>query len=146
AIVAAAGLPEEPLSAIAALASQFLQPRRRRLREVADGLDADGPLDRLQNAPHVMLFARRIDNQVNVVGHEYVSPDQQFLASASNVDRFGQPLATAVGFEERIALVGGKGQLVRVTENIERFAAAGAICPTHDGDGRLSACEVQKLV
>jgi hypothetical protein len=87
--------------------------------QVTKGAASHGLLDRLSNHCNVIYGLPRVNDQVDMFGHENEGPDIDFEADAGGVDRRCQPLAGPLGPHEWIAVVTRESQLVRIARIIE---------------------------
>src|SRR5262249_23035499 len=93
AIVTAARLPEQALGAASALACDLGQPRRRLFAEVLDARSADRFFDGRQDGVDLVDGLAGINDQVNVLGHEHVSPQSEVEGLAGLLDALDEPQA-----------------------------------------------------
>ena len=142
-IKAAARLPEKPLGSLAAPPCNSWQPPGRVFLQIANSLSADRLLDRLAKVSHRVAEASRVDDNVDVFGHENVRPEREVKRRARLVDRLCQPLAGTIRFQKLNSPVTTEGEFVRVTGLVKGLTPTLSLAVIHSGKSSRAGMVVQ---
>ena len=91
--------------------------------QIGHGPLTDGLLDGLEYARDRVVRLSRLDDQVDVVGHEDEGPEGEVVRCPRLFDRVGKPLAGAFRGEEALSAIACECQFVSVAGLVELAAA-----------------------
>lgn len=128
AIVTAAALPEAMFRSLATLTGNARQPFGSVFGQEADRFLGNRFFNGRANPGDVVLTTARINNEMDMLGHEDVGPDMKLPTETSGVDGIDQPLAHAVSLQEGESAVTTEGQFVSVAGFIVISAAHARDC------------------
>src|SRR5262249_46754979 len=114
-VESAPGLPEPPLLPSPTSDRDSFDPLGGVLPQISDRLATPRLLDGPEQGRDRAAPAARVNDQVDVAGHEDVSPQAEGVLLARRLDGLGEPEASAFRGEKAKPLVSGEGELVRVT-------------------------------
>ena len=78
-----------------------------------------GKLDRATKLADVEIDLSRPDQEVNMFGHDHISPDMKRLFLPGAIDRFNQPGSAAILAKKLLPLEAGERESVRLTWIVE---------------------------
>ncbi len=142
-IKTAARLPEQPLGSLAAPPCNPWQPLGRVVAQIANRLSPDRLLDRLAKVSHRVAEASRVDDDVDVFGHENVRPKREVERRARLIDRLCQPLARTIRFQKLKSPVTTEGKFVSVAWLVKGLTPALSLAVIHDGKTSRAGAIVQ---
>ncbi len=108
------------IHALASLPGHPSQPLRGMLRHIRNALTTHWLFDRRKNGRDATFRSARPDNEVNMLGLEYVSPQTEVQPCPRRIDRLGQPNACPLGREKAITPVAGGSQFVSMSRHVKR--------------------------
>ena len=122
AVIAAAVLPEAVGSVFLAGFEAF-EHLRAMLPQPVDRPAADALFDAFENRRDRINFLRRINQQMQVFGHEHIRPNVKAVGVLSRPDGLGQIAAKGCVLEQRDAAITAKRQFVAVAGHVVAFAS-----------------------
>ncbi len=80
-------------------------------------------LDRLEDLGHIVILVHRVNEHMNMVGHEYVGKDNEVVEFSGFVYSFGYEFANLVILEIWLAVKGRECELMRNARIVPGFSS-----------------------
>ncbi len=119
-ITTAAALPEAVMDfAVGLPVGKLIEKTRCFLFQVCDGTTKDRLLHRLEKVADVVMRHGWPDEDMNVFGHDDVSPQMILVMTPSLINGLDEPLTAAVLAEKCSTMKAGKGQRMGMNDVVE---------------------------
>jgi hypothetical protein len=107
---------------------------------------ATGKLDARPDRRHGMLGAAWQNDQMGMIGHQYISPQRKVMLLTSILNGLSQPLASSFGLEKGETPVARERQLIRMSRHIHLSATTLAILSAHANIGVSSSAKSKQFL